>query len=276
MMRKVQLIGFFMLLCTLAFAQKPNVECVKFRDGFDKFPLPGKGKITLLDGKVIPGEFRQGMTVKMNKWQWYDKKGKLHPIKAKEVARVDFYPDQKFVDKNIEVNIGISIGGKDAGKVEQKNLPFNIKQFKNFDEKKYYAPLVLERVVTSINKKGKEKAKLMVLVNNGFDHKYKVYVSLGHHMNSFGREFSISSLIFGNTEMGDYYNAFRVLKVGEKESVLVRKPSGISFLFGGFRNKEFVKLFGDNEAFMACYPKSFKRKFKYTPEFFWVYDQKQK
>ncbi|MFA8435308.1 MAG: hypothetical protein ACEPOZ_12390 [Marinifilaceae bacterium] len=273
-MRKVQLIGFFMLLCTLVFAQKPNVECVKFRDGFDNFPLPGKGKITLLDGKVIPGEFRQGMTVKLFKWQWYDKKGKLHQILPKQVARVDFYPDQKFVEKNIEVNIGINIGGKDACKVESKNLPFNIKQFKNFEKKKYYSPLVLERVVTQINRKGKEKAKLMVLVNNGFDHKYKVYVDLGHHLTSFGRDFSFTNLIFGNKEMGDYYRSFRVVKVGEKKSILLRKPSGISFLFGAFRNKEFVELFGENKEFMACYPRSFKRKFKYTPEFFWVYDQK--
>ncbi len=273
-MKKLQILGALLLLCSMAFAQKPTTECVTFRKGFDQFPIPGKGTITMLDGTKIEGEFRQGATVLMNKWQWHDTKGQLHKIKAKEVARVDFEPDMKFVDKDIEININLSIGGKDASAVTQKNLPFNIKQFENFDQKKYYTPVIIERVVTKVNRKGKESAKLMVLVNNGFDSKYKVYVDFGAKMSSFGRSFSVWDLFFGGTEMGDFYTAFRTVKTGENESQLIKKPGLIKFWLGGFRNKEFVELFGDNAAFMECYPKSMKRKFRYTPEFFWVYDQK--
>jgi hypothetical protein len=266
----------FVLFClsSIIWAQKPTTECVAFREGFDKFPLPGKGTITLISGESIEGSFEQGMTVKMNKWQWHGKDGKLHEIKADDVARVVFYPDMKFVDKDLEVSVNISIGGKSASNVEQKNLPFNITQFSSFDKKKYYTPVILEKVITNISKKGKETSKLMLLVNNGFDQKYKVYVDLGAKQVSFGREFSIGSLLFGGGEMGDFYTAFRVVKNGEKQSQLIKKPAGIPFLFGAFRNKEFVDLFGENQDFMGCYPKSMKRKFKYTPEFFWLYNQK--
>ncbi len=204
-MKKVKLMMGLLLLGSMMFAQKPTVECVSFREGFDKFPLPGKGTITLTNGKSIPGEFRQGMTIKMMKWQWYDNSGKLHEIKEDEVQRVEFTPDEKFVDKDIEIAVNISIGGKSAGSVEQKNLPFNITQFKDFGQEKYYKPLVLERVVKSINKKGEEKADLMVLVNNGFAHKYKVYVNLGAQQKSFNRDASLFNLLFGGGEMGDYY-----------------------------------------------------------------------
>jgi len=93
---------------------------------------------------------------------------------------------------------------------------------------------------------------------------------------SFGQGLNPFSLLFGGGETGNYDKSFRVVKEGHPQSLLIKQPGGIAFLFGAFRNKEFVDLFSDNPDFMACYPKSFKRKFKYTPEFFWVYDQKSK
>lgn len=273
MIKRIKILSFLVGVTSTLLAQTP-IECVSFRDGFDKFPLPGKGVITLNSGESIKGEFKQGMTIKMNKWQWHGDDGKLHEIKEKDVKRVVFSPDMKFVDKDIAIDVSISIGGKSATDVKNKNLPFNITQFDSFDKEKYYTPLILERVVTSISSKGKESSKLMVLVNNGFDSKYKVYVDLGVKKLEFGKDFQITDLLFGGGEMGDYYDAFRVVKQGAEVSQLIKKPGKIPFLFGKFRNKEFVKLFGDNPDFMACYPKSFKRKFKYTPEFFWVYDQK--
>ncbi len=273
-MRKLQLLLGLLFLAVAAFAQKPTFECVNFREGFDKFPLPGKGTITLNSGESIEGEFRQGMVIKMNKWQWFDTAGQLHQIKEKDVQRVVFFPDPTFVDKDIEIAVNISVGGNNMENIEQKNLPFNVTQFKDFDQKKFYEPLILERVVKSVNNKGDEKSGLMVLLNNGFDSKYKVYVNLGAHSKAFGEKVTLFNLLFGGGEMGKYYKAIRVLKVGEKESMVISEPALFSFWFGKFRNKEFVKLFGDNADFMACYPKSMKRKFKYTPEFFWVYDQK--
>jgi len=273
MSKRIKILLFLVGLTTTLFAQKPTVECVSFRDGFDKFPLPGTGVITLNSGESIKGEFKQGMTIKMNKWQWHGADGKLHEIKEKDVKRVVFSPDMTFVDKDIAIDVSINIGGKSASEVKNKNLPYNITQFDSFDKKKNYTPLILERVVTNISSKGKETSKLMVLVNHGFDSKYKVYVDLGHKKSEFGKDFQLTDLLFGGGEMGDYYNSFRVVKQGVKESVLIKKPHIIPFVFGKFRNKEFVKLFGDNPDFMSCYPKSFKRKFKYTPEFFWVYDQ---
>ena len=275
MSKKIKSLLFFIGFATALLAQKPTVECVSFRDGFEKFPLPGTGEITLNSGQSIKGEFKQGMTVKLFKWQWHGKDGKLYEIKEDDVKRVVFNPDMKFVDKDIEIDVDISIGGKSATGVEDKNLPFNIPQFGSFDKEKHYKPVTLERVTTDISKKGKESSKLMVLVNNGFDQKYKVYVDLGGHKQlSFGRDFNLFSMLFGGGEMGDYYDSFRVVKQGETLSQLIKKPGGISFLLGGFRTKEFVQLFGDNPDFMACYPKSMKRKFKYTPEFFWVYNHK--
>ncbi|MCW3786963.1 hypothetical protein [Plebeiibacterium sediminum] len=274
-MKRSKIFAMLFMICSVGFSQSKDVECVKFRDGFDKFPIPGKGTITLLDGTKIKGEFKQGTLVKFDKWQWYDTKGEVHEIKKKEVERVDFYPDEKFVDKDIEININLSVGNKTTGDVGQKDLPFNIKQFKDFDQEKYYKPLILERVVKSVNGKGKESADLMLLVNNGFDSKYKVYVPLGAHQISYGRDLNIPGMIMGiGQEMGDYYKAVRVKKVGETQSRVIKYPGGIPFLFGKFRNQEFVDLFGSNPDFMQCYPKSFKRKFKYTPEFFWVYNQK--
>lgn len=274
MSKRIKILSFLVGVTSTLLAQNPTVECVSFRDGFDKFPLPGKGVITLNSGESIKGEFKQGVTIKMNKWQWYGTDGKLHEIKEADVQRVVFNPDMKFVDKDIAVDVSISIGGKSATDVKNKNLPFNISQFDSFDKEKHYTPLILERVVTNISSKGKESSKLMVLVNNGFDSKYKVYVDLGHKKSEFGKEFNLFNLLFGGGEMGDYYSSFRVTKQGTNESQIIKKPAGIPFLLGAFRNKEFVELFGENPDFMACYPKSFKRKFKYTPEFFWVYDQK--
>jgi len=273
-MKRIKVSLGVLLFCTVLMAQKKDVECVTFRKGFDEFPLPGKGTITLTDGMQIPGEFRSGMVVKMDKWQWYDKKNQLHQIKKKDVKRVEFYPDKQFVDKDIEVDVSINIGGKSATDVESKNLPFNITQFKDFDTEKFYQAVVLERVVKSIGKNGDEKSDLMLLVNNGFDSKYKVYVPLGAKQVSFGRELNIPGMLLGiGKEMGDYYKTIRVQKVGAKESVVLKNPALFSFWIGSFRNKEFVDLFGDNTRFMQeCYPKSMKRKFKYTPEFFWVYD----
>ncbi len=274
-MNRCKFFAVLIMISSIVFSQSKDVECVKFREGFDKFPLPGKGTITLLDGTKIKGEFKQGMLIKFDKWQWYDTEGKVHEIKKKDVERVYFYPDEKFMDKNIEINVSLSVGNKKMEEVEQKNLPFNIKQFKDFDQEKYYKPVVLERVVKSVNNKGKENADLMLLVNNGFDSKYKVYVPLGAHQISYGRELNIPGMIMGiGQEMGDYYKAIRVKKVGETQSSVIKYPGGIPFLFGKFRDKEFVDLFGSNQEFMQCYPKSFKRKFKYTPEFFWVYNQK--
>lgn len=275
-MKKVKLLFLMLFSVTMMWGQKQSTECVAFRDGFDSFPCPGKGTIILVSGEKIEGEFKEGLTVKLMKWQWYDTKGQLHEIKPADVARVELLPDMKFVDKDVELNVNISIGGKSASEVHQKNLPFNIDQFDTFDKDKYYKPVVIEKVVTNITKKGKEKSKLMLLVNNGFDSKYKVYVDFGAKPLSFGREFNIFSMLFGGGEMGDYYDSYRIVKVGEKESVLIKKPGGIAFLFGAFRNKEFVDFFGDSSDFMACYPRSFKRKFKYVPEFFWVYDQRVK
>lgn len=275
MKRKIKNLFFLFFLAPALWAQNPTTECVSFRDGVEKFPLPGNGTITLNSGKTIKGEFKQGITVKLNKWQWQGKDGKLYEIKENDVQRVIFYPDMQFVDKDIEIGINISIGGKSTSNVENKNLPFNITQFDSFDKKKYYEPIILERVITEVTRKGKEKSKLMVLVNNGFDKKYKVYVDLGGHPQiSFGRDFNIYSLLFGGGEMGDYYDSFRVVKQGETLSQLIKKPGLISFWLGKFRNKEFIDLFGDSPEFMSCYPKSIKRKFKYTPEYFWVYNQK--
>ncbi len=274
MRKRIKILGVLIGLTSVLWAQNPTVECVSFRDGFEKFPLPGTGVITLRSGESIKGEFKQGMTIKMNKWQWHGTDGELHQIKEADVQRVVFNPDMKFVDKDIAINVGISIGGKNASDVSNKNLPFNISQFDSFNKEKYYKPLILERVVTKVSAKGKENSQLMLLVNNGFADKYKVYVSLGHMKSEFGKDFNLFSLLFGGGEMGDYYSSFRVQKKGTRESLLIKKPGLIPFLFGSFRNKEFVELFGDNPDFMACYPKSFKRKFKYTPEFFWVYNHK--
>lgn len=273
-MKKINLLLLMLFSFTILWGQKPTTECVAFRDGFDKFPFPGKGTITLVSGQKIKGEFKEGLLIKMFKWQWYDTKGQLHEIKPDDVARVELLPDTKFLDKEIELNVNISIGGKSTSKVQQKNLPFNIDQFATFDRDKYYKPVVAERVVTKIGKDGKEKSKLMLLVNNGFDSKYKVYVNFGAKPISFGRGINLYSLLFGGGEMGDYYKSYRVVRVGEKKSMVLKKPALIPFLIGAFRNKEFVDLFGDSSDFMACYPKSFKRKFKYVPEFFWVYNQK--
>ncbi len=274
-MKKFKFLTLLVFVSSMIFAQSKDVECVKFRNGFDKFPIPGKGTIKLLDGTEIKGEFKQGVLIKFDKWQWYDTNGKVHEIKKKDVDRVEFIPDEKFLDKDIELNINLSIGNKNLSEVEQKNLPFDIKQFKDFDQEKYYKPVILERVVKSVSGKGKEESDLMLLVNNGFDNKYKVYVSLGAHQISYGRDLNLAGMLMGiKNEMGDYYKAIRVKKVGETKSFVVKYPGGIPFLFGKFRNKEFVDLFGSNSSFMDCYPKSFKRKFKYTPEFFWVYNQK--
>ena len=54
------------------------------------FPLFQKESITLTDGKTIKGEFREGMLIKMFKWQWYDTKGKLHELKEGDVQKVVF------------------------------------------------------------------------------------------------------------------------------------------------------------------------------------------
>ncbi|PWH85013.1 hypothetical protein [Brumimicrobium oceani] len=265
----------FILMSSFMWAQAPTQECVSFRDGFEKFPLPGKGEITLNSGETIEGEFKQGMTIKMNKWQWHGKDGNLHEIKEVDVNRVVFYPDMQFVDQDITVDVNISIGDKNLSQVVDKDLPYDIPQFSTFDKEEHYKPVILERVITDISKKGKEKSKLMVLVNNGFDAKYKVYVDLGGARQlTFGQDVTMVSMVKGGGEMGSYYDAFRVVKQGEKMSQLIKKPGMVSFLIGGFRNKEFVQLFGDNPEFMACYPKSMKRKFKYTPEFFWVYNHK--
>lgn len=273
MKKQLKLFLIFFSLASTMFAQKPTAECVSFRDGVEKFPLPGKGKITLNTGKTIEGEFKQGMVIKMNKWQWHGNDGKLYEIKEKDVKRVFFYPDMKFVDKDVNITVDIKIGGNSS--VENKHLPYNISQFDSFDKKKHYEPIILERVVTKVSKEGEESSKLMVLVNNGFDEKHKIYIDLGIlEKSSFGKDLSLSSMIVGGGEMGDYYSAFRVVKKGETLSRLIKKPALVSFWFGKFRNKEFVELFGDNPEFMACYPKSMKRKFKYTPEFFWVYNNK--
>lgn len=275
-MKKIKLLILMVCSVSMAWAQKPTVECVAFRQGFDNFPIPGKGTITLISGESIKGEFQQGLTVKMDRWQWHGDDGQLHQIKAKDVQRVVFSPDMKFVDKDIAIHVGINIGGKSSSDIQNKNLPFNIPQFDSFNREKYYKPLILERVVTSISKKGKQNSRLMVLVNNGFDSRYKVYVDLGQKPTSFGRGLNPFSLLFGGGETGNYYKSFWVLKKGAPQSIRIKQPAGIPFLFGAFRNKEFVDLFSDNPDFMSCYPKSFKRKFKYTPEFFWVYDQKSK
>lgn len=275
MMKTFKILALLFLGSNMIFSQSKDIECVKFRDGIDKFPIPGKGTITLLDGTEVKGEFKQGVIIKFDKWQWYDTTGNIHEIKEKDVYKVEFIPDEKFIEKDIELSINLSIGNKNLSETEQKNLPFNIKQFKDFDYKKYYNPIILERVVKSVNSKGKEDSDLMLLINNGFDDKYKVYAPLGAHQVSYGKGFNLAGMLMGvKNEMGEYYKALRVQKVGETQSFVVKYPGGIPFLFGKFRNKEFVNLFGSCSAFMDCYPNSFKRKFKYTPEFFWVYNQK--
>ena len=255
------------IMVTSLFAAKPTIENVVFRDGVDKFPVVGKGRITLTSGTTIKGEFRQGMLIKMSKWQWYDTKGKLHKLKEGDVQRIELIWDKEVKKAtegpDIEININLGVGPK----IEPKNLPYNIKQFKDFDQANYYEPIILERV----------NGKLMVQVNNDFDSKLKVFVPLGIQPKEYGYEMQVTDivfdLIFGGGQCGKKYSKLWIKK-GD-DVVFVKKPGILNkLLFGKFSKKEFVTLFGDNEAFMSIYPKPGKRKFNLMPEYIWVYNQK--
>jgi hypothetical protein len=159
-----------------------------------------------------------------------------------------------------DISININMGAQ----VVDKHLPFQIKQFKDFDQVKYYEPIILERI----------NDELMVQVNNGFDSKYKVFVKMGQKPIEYGKDFSLYDVIIGGGEMGEYYRTMIVQNRETKENTRLKKPGLVNFWFGAFCKKEFVTLFEDNTAFMECYPKPMKRKFQYVPEFFWVYEHK--
>ena len=206
----------------------------------------------------------------MFKYQWYDTKGKLHEFKEKEIQHVEFNWDleAKKATQGPDIEINIDLGGI-GPKVEPKNLPYNIKQFKDFDQATYYEPIILERI----------NDKLMVQVNNGFDSKLKVYVPLGAQPAEYGYGMGsspmeiIRTLIFGGGEAGKKYSKVYVKK-GD-EIIVCKKPSIFGALITGkFVKKEFTKMFGDNEEVMALYPKKMKRKYELLPEYIWVYNQK--
>jgi hypothetical protein len=275
MKRSLLALAMIMMIATVAFAAKPTIENVYFRGGHDEFPIVGKGTITLTDGTSIKGEFREGMQIKMFKWQWYDTKGKLHEIKEGDVQKVVFDWDpvwkKRALGPDIEINISL---GNVGPKIEPKNLPYNIKQFKDFDQVKYWEPIILERIPG--------EKKLMLQVNNGFDSKLKVYVPLGAKQTEFGYGMGdgimeiIMTLIKGGGDCGKTYKVHWVVK-DDKTMKIRSKYNTISWWFGAFHKKEFEKLFGDSEEMMEIYPKHWAgkhRSAKYFPEYVWVYDHK--
>ncbi len=257
-----------LMIATALFAAKPTIENVYFRDGFDKFPTVGKGTITLESGKKIKGEFRQGMVVKMGKYQFYDAQGKVHQIEPKDVKAVVFHPDEKWQKavNGPDIQININLPGF-VPKLEPKSLPYNISQFKDFDQAKNWETVYLERV----------NGQLMVEVNHGFDSKVKVFVPLGRHTADYGYVPKMSEmvhyLIFGGGEAGKEYKKMYVKK-GDQVVVVKHLSVWGRLVMGHFTKKEFVTLFGDDKEFMDIYTKWWKRKPKYLPEYVWVYNQK--
>ncbi|MFO7940707.1 MAG: hypothetical protein R6U66_13250 [Bacteroidales bacterium] len=257
------------LLAFTAFSQKATIENMAFRNGDAKIPFPGKGTITTLEGKVIKGEFRKGMMVKMNKWQWYDNNGKLHQIKKKEIKKIVFYPDPTELSKvnGPDVSVNISIGNN-AG-LTPKTLQFDVEQPKDFDFTKAYEPVIMERVEF---KNG--KSRLMVLVNNGYDSKIKAYVNPNRQLKEYGHDMSLFSLIFGGGEVGAYYNGGLYLKKGDELYKLGRKPSLFAkWIKKPFRINDFELFFGDNEKMIGFYPGFKTRKYENIAEYIWVYDR---
>lgn len=251
-----------------AFAQKSTVENICFRNGDATIPFPGKGSITLNTGENIKGEFRQGMMVKMNKWQWYDESGKLQEIKEADVKRIVFYPDQVELSKvkGPEIELNISLGGNKT--FVPQSIPFNIAQPKDFDFVKAYEPIVMDRVTFSNG-----KSTLLVLVNNGWDSKIKVYVYPNKQQTEYGRDANLVNTFTGGGEAGAYYNGGAYLLKPDgtlyesgKDPGLLKEP-----LFKNFKKKRFERFFGDNEEFMALYPQK-ERKFKKLAEYVWVYN----
>lgn len=253
----------FGLVSLLSYGQKSTVENIYFREGVASFPTVGKGTITLNDGTKIKGEFKKGMLVKMNKWQWHDQSGKVHQIKAKNVQRVEFIEDAQVAAAREGLNIEINIKVGSNPTFVPKALDFPVQQFSDFDSEKHYEPIILERVGN----------KLMALVNNGFDAKYKIYVPIGVNPIEYGTGFSFYDLLFGGGECGKYYKSLRVVNTKTGELTKLRKPALVPFWLGAFRNKTFTNLFGESEDFMNHYPVSMKRKYRYMPEFIWVYNQ---
>jgi len=266
-MKKIFLL-FMTVLSLSAFAQKPTVENMSFRNGDTKIPFPGKGTITTTAGKAIKGEFRQGMLVKMGKWQWYDTKGTLHQIKENDIQKVIFYPDQNELKKvnGPDVEVNISLGGNKS--FVPKTLEFSVAQPKDFDFVKSYEPIILERVTF---KNG--KSDLMVLVNNGFDSKIKAYVKRNSQITEYGKEFNLYSVLFGGGESGKYYSSGLYLQKGDK-LYKMKKPALVKkWIKKPFRITDFETLFGDNKKMMSFYPDFKQRKYENLAEYVWVNDK---
>lgn len=257
----------FAVFSLSAFAQKPTIENMSFRNGDAKIPFPGKGTITTNKGEVIKGEFRKGMEVKMGKWQWFDTKGNLHQIKEDDIKKVVFYPDPDELKKvnGPDVQVNISLGGNKS--YVPKTLEFPVAQPKDFDFAKAYEPIILERVTFENG-----KSDLMVLVNNGFDKKIKAYVHRNTQIHEYGNSFSLYAMLFGGGQTGKFYASGLYMLKGNKLYKTIKPSVFGEWINKKFKVKSFETYFGDNPKMMGFYPVK-TRKFSNLAEYVWVYDK---